>query len=39
MRATEDILSVERPGVAQLPDIDKRDFVSSRDAESGLGPR
>jgi hypothetical protein len=37
MRATEDLLSVERPVIAQLPDIDKRDFLSSRAAESGLG--
>jgi len=27
------------PVIAQLPDIDKRDFLSSRAAESGFGPR
>jgi len=39
MRASEDLLSVEPPIIAQLPDTDKCDFLSSRAAESGFGAR
>jgi len=39
MRTTEDLLSVERPVIAQLPDIDQGDFLLNRAVESGFGAR